>query len=73
MSYEPRPTLTPEERALDHARSDSYYLLKATLITIQRPGMSLDDVEHAIENLKRAQTKLEKYADDLEELVDEAE
>lgn len=65
MSYE-RPNLTPAERALDRSRSDSYYLLKATLITIQRPGMNLEDVDHAIENLNRAQESLETYAREIQ-------
>lgn len=72
MSYE-RPNLSPAERQLDRPRSDAYYRLKATLIDIQRPGMNLDDVEHAIENLRRAMDSLESYAEALENLDDTVE
>ena len=63
MSQYERVTLSPAEREIDRPRSDAYYMLKATMISIQRPGSSIEDIEHGIENLRRAMTKLEEHAD----------
>lgn len=66
MTSNERPTLTAEERAIDRPRSDAFYLLKGAVIGIQRPGMAVEDVDHAIETLRRALTKLEEYGDALD-------
>lgn len=67
MSKEHIP-MTAAERSLDRLRNDAYYIVSGALASIRTPKMSVDDIEHAIDSLNMARTKLEAYADGTDEL-----
>jgi hypothetical protein len=56
-----RPHLSPEERRIDRPRSDAFFTIKAALIAIQSPNMTLDEIGHAIESMEAGLRKLEQY------------
>lgn len=68
-----KPNLTPAERQTDRIRNNAYFMLSGALAAISSPGMSVEEVEHAIESLDMVKKKLEAYADALEEAEEAAQ
>ena len=62
--------MTPSERQIDRIRNNAYFMLSGALAAISSPGMTADEIDHAIESLDMVKKKMESYLEAVEDEED---